>query len=71
MAKEPELAICAKLRARELLAQAHEPRKYLVAVDLRNGNIGRQGVAWVETEIALSAIETALRSIARDNDSHG
>lgn len=52
--------------ARELLAQAHEPRRYLIAVDIRTGNIGPQGVMWVETETALKAIEAALR--AREED---
>lgn len=54
--------------AREILAQAHEPRKYLVAVDIRTGNIGRQGVAWVETETAIAAIREALSQGWRSED---
>lgn len=50
-----------KQKARELLALAHEDaKKPLVAVDIRTGNVGRQGVNWVETTTALAAIEAAL-----------
>jgi hypothetical protein len=52
--------------AREFLAAAYEKvNRPLVAVDIRTGNIGRPaGVVWVDTKVALSAIEAAMRSLA-------
>jgi hypothetical protein len=46
--------------ALEFLAVAHEgAKKPLIALDIRTGNIGRQGVMWVETTTALAALEAA------------
>jgi cell division protein ZapA (FtsZ GTPase activity inhibitor) len=52
-------------RARESLAVAHEGvNKRLIALDIRTGNIGRQGVMWVETTTALVALESTQAEIA-------
>jgi cell division protein ZapA (FtsZ GTPase activity inhibitor) len=52
-------------RARESLAAAHEGvNKRLIALDIRTGNIGRQGVMWVETTTALVALESTQAEIA-------
>lgn len=56
-------------RALELLAAAYDGAgRPITADDLRHRNIGSQGVRWVRTECALSAIAAALstRSPAPD-----
>lgn len=53
------------VEARELLAQAYEHEgRYITAIDLRQGNVGSQGVRWVRTECAIAAVRAALRATA-------
>jgi hypothetical protein len=55
--------------ASEFLARAHEDaKKPLVAIDIRTGNVGRQGVAWVETTTALAALRAALSATPNTRD---
>lgn len=52
-------------RAYELLATAYEGEgRPITADDLRNRNVGSQGVRWVRTECAISAITAALTAPA-------
>jgi hypothetical protein len=49
--------------AYELLAAAYEGEgRPITSIDLRNRNTGSQGVRWVRTECAISAIRAALAS---------
>jgi hypothetical protein len=57
--------------ASEYLAAAHEAvRKPWIAIDIRTGNVGRQGVMWVETTTALAALQNALRARSQEGSSN-
>jgi uncharacterized Zn finger protein (UPF0148 family) len=54
----------AAMEAEEFLAAAHErAKKPLVALDIRNKNLGSMGVMWVETKTALDAIRAAITAL--------